>query len=305
MAMTEDVIEKLEKAGAAVAQALERALDIVQEGASIRKACQDLENVVLKQGAKPAFPVNISINEVAAHYTAPPTDDPLIPPRSVVKVDIGAHVDGYIADAAITIALDPEHLPLVKAAYDALKVALSTLKHGVSLRLVGAAVERCILANGYVPIRNLTGHKIERYNLHAGKSVPNVAVWSLARAEEGEIYAVEPFVTDGEGVVVEGGYGNIFRIISTRRTGYRELDEFLRALWKEYRSLPFASRWVYAKWGLRGLEKLEELVRKKRIYHYPVLVERSKGLVSQFEDTVIVTREGTKPLVGTLSIVKY
>ena len=299
-----DIIDKLLRAGEVVFDVLSRAVDIVEEGVEVAAICKELEEAIAKRGARPAFPVNVSINDVAAHYTAAPGDKMVIPPRSVVKIDVGAHVDGYIADSAVTVVLDRTFEPLARAAYEALRAAMKSLRHGIRLGAVGAIIEREIKLRGFKPISNLSGHKIERYDLHAGKSVPNVASFNLSRAVRGEVYAVEPFSTNGEGLVVEGGWSNIYRVVSTRRTGSRELDNLLSNIWSEFRGLPFASRWVAERWGYRALDLLRTLERKRRVYHYRVLVERGGGYVAQFEDTVIVQENGALPLVGVSKLVK-
>lgn len=302
--LDDDIVDKLLRAGEIVSEALSKAVDIVEDGVKVVVICRELEKVIVRKGARPAFPVNVSINDVAAHYTAAPRDDTVIPPHSVVKIDVGAHVDGYIADAALTIVLDKSFEPLAKAAYEALRAAMRSLRHGVRLSSVGAVIEREIKLRGFKPISNLSGHKIERYNLHAGKSVPNVASFDLSRAVRGEVYAIEPFSTNGEGLVVEGGCSNIYRIVSMRRTGSKELDNLLTNLWSEFRGLPFASRWVAEKWGNGALNLLKTLESKRRVYHYRVLIERGGGYVAQFEDTVIVQENGVLPIVGISELVK-
>jgi len=302
--MEEEAEEKLFKAGGAVASALKYALEAVNAGVNITELCEELESIIKREGAFPAFPANISVNEVAAHYTGIPGEETVIPEGGVIKVDLGAHIDGYIADGALTISLDKKYVPLLKAAYRALKAAQRALRHGIRLGQVGLVIEREIKSLGFNPISNLTGHKIERYNLHAGKSVPNVATVISRKASEGEVYAVEPFSTDGVGMVVEGRPGGIFRVVSTKRTKNDVLDNMLRDLWREYKSLPFAARWVFASRGSEGLNVLKELEARGRVYQYSVLVERTGGMVAQFEDTFIVRRNNATPLIGVLEIVK-
>jgi len=232
-----DIIDKLLRAGEVVFDVLSRAVDIVEEGVEVAAICKELEEAIAKKGARPAFPVNVSINDVAAHYTAAPGDKMVIPPRSVVKIDVGAHVDGYIADSAVTVVLDRTFEPLARAAYEALRAAMKSLRHGIRLGAVGAIIEREIKLRGFKPIS-------------------------------------------------------------------RELDNLLSNIWSEFRGLPFASRWVAERWGDRALDLLRTLERKRRVYHYRVLVERGGGYVAQFEDTVIVQENGALPLVGVSKLVK-
>jgi len=291
-------------AGRIERDALKLAIDVTQEGEEYIEIAERIENFIRSRGAEPAFPVNISVNEVAAHYTPRPGDTLKIPPGSIVKVDVGVHVEGYIADAAVTLFFDEKHRGLALAAWRGLEAALSTARDSVSLNLIGRRVFEAIRAAGFRPIENLTGHKIERYELHAGKSVPNVPAFEyrFVKMKAGEVYAIEPFATPGSGVVVDDEWSNIYRVVSTRRVKRsKELTGLLQGLWRKYRSLPFASRWVVEE-GLGDVEALEELVREGRLYHYPRLVERSRAMVSQYEDTVIIEKDGCRPTVGTLEL---
>ena len=300
-------IEEVDKwlaAGEAVRRALSKALDIVREGARLLKIAEELESEIRKEGAQPAFPANISINEVAAHYSPRVEDPSLVPESSIVKVDVGAHVDGCIADAAITVSLDKRHDPLVETAARALQVALAALKPGVKLCSVGQSVELTVKARGFKPIANLTGHLVQRYSLHGGKQVPNVYTESCDKAAAGEVYAVEPFVTNGAGYVVEGEEGAIYRLVSVKSTKTENLDQLLKYLWERYRGLPFSERWIHAEIGEGGLEDLARLVKLRRIYQYPVLIEARGGFVAQFEDTVILTRERIINTTRVLELMK-
>ncbi len=296
--------DKLLAAGRIEREALRLAIDIVQEGVEYIEIAGKIESFIRSRGAEPAFPVNISVNEVAAHYTPRPEDESRIPRGSIVKVDVGVHVDGYIADAAVTLYFDDKHRSLVEAAWKGLEAAVSTARDGVSLNEIGKRVFEAIRGLGFRPIENLTGHKIERYELHAGKSVPSVPSleYRFLKMHRGEVYAIEPFATNGAGYVVDEGFSNIYRVVSTRRVKKsKAMTQLLQELWKRYRSLPFASRWVVED-GIATIEELEALVGSGRVYHYPRLVEARRGLVAQFEDTVLVEEDACKPLVGTLEL---
>ncbi len=298
--------EEILKAGSIERDALKLALDITQEGVELLEIAERIEGFIRSRGAAPAFPVNISIDGVAAHYTPAPGDEKRIPPRSIVKVDVGVHVNGYIADAAVTVSFNPDYTGLVRAAWKGLEAAISTARDGVTLNTIGKNVYEAIKRLGYKPIENLMGHKIERYELHAGKSVPNVPAleYRFVKMRRGEVYAIEPFATDGAGYVVDQGYSNIYRVVSARRIKKEaELSKLLQELWRRFRGLPFASRWVLSEGIADDLSQLERLVKMGRVYHYPTLVEAKRGMVSQFEDTVVVVDDGCRPLAGTLSLV--
>ncbi|RLE64592.1 MAG: type II methionyl aminopeptidase [Thermoprotei archaeon] len=280
------------RAGEIAHRALKLALDLVEPEEPVLDLCQRIEEFILNNGGKPAFPVNVSINQVAAHYTATIDDDLLIPKKGIVKVDVGVQVDGYIADTAISIPLDSLQDDLVEAAYRALLAAINVTKPGESLSFIGATIEKTIKAFGLKPIRNLSGHKIDRYTLHAGKSIPNIrAGWGTVK--KGEVFAIEPFTTNGAGVVEEGVTVTIFRLRSVKRIRKRsDLNALVEKLWTRYRGLPFAKRWLLEFIPKEDIENtLYELSRHKLIDSYPILIEQGGGLVAQMEDTVILYDE--------------
>src|SRR5438094_7578611 len=181
---------------------------MVKPGVQALRICDELEQKMRDQGGKPAFPVNVGINEVAAHYTSPPGDTLSIPAASLVKVDFGVHVDGYVTDTSVTICLDPRFEPLAQAADEALQNAIRAFKPGVKLSEIGRIVQTTITRVGLRPISNLTGHKIERYTIHAGKSVPSVSAMGMngTKIEEGEVFDIETFVSLDK-VQDAGSYG--------------------------------------------------------------------------------------------------
>ena len=297
--------EEYLKAGQIAAQALKLAIDIVDEGTPLLDIAEKIEGFIRSKGVKPAFPVNLSINDVAAHYSPSIDDQQVVPRGSIVKVDLGVHVDGYIADTALTVFFDDRFRIHVKAALEALEEAIATIRAGIGVNDVAKVVSNKISSYGLRPIRNLTGHKIERYNLHAGKSVPNAPApeYFTSRILENEVYALEPFATDGSGFVIEKGGSNIYRVVSVKKIAKQEsLNEALEALWREFGGLPFSERWAIDR--LLDRNQLNELVRLKRVYHYPTLVEHSHGFVSQFEDTVIVLKDKALPLANTVELYK-
>jgi methionyl aminopeptidase len=174
-------VDSFKKSGEIVARLRKEIPGLVKYGKPAIQICDGLEQRIRDFGGKPAFPVNVGINDVAAHYTSPPGDTLTIPPASLVKVDFGVHIDGYVTDTSVTVCLDPRFEPLAQAADEALQNAIRAFKPGVRLSEIGRVVQTTITRFGLRPISNLTGHKIERYNIHAGKSVPNVSAMGMAR----------------------------------------------------------------------------------------------------------------------------
>ncbi len=294
-------LEMFSKSGQILAQVREfvKALPLQRKG--VLELCEEVEGKIRELGANPAFPCNVGINEVAAHYTSPWNDTSSIPEDSIVKVDFGVELDGFVTDSAITVSLNPAYDSLIVAAETALQEALAAVAPGRKLSEIGSIVERCIERYGFRPIRNLTGHKIDRYTIHAGKSVPNVSGIESGRFEVGEVYALEPFVTfkQAEGAVRDGDSAYIYRFVRSKGARSKEGAKLAEYVRKTYKTLPFASRWVYNSWHEGDANAaFEDLVERRCVVGYPVLVEASGHVVSQAEHTIMVTANGCRVLTG-------
>ncbi|HJT83276.1 MAG TPA: type II methionyl aminopeptidase [Nitrososphaeraceae archaeon] len=259
-------------------------------GKTLGEICEEIERDIRNRGGFPAFPVNVSLNEIAAHYTAEPNDQNVVKDGDVLKIDIGVHVEGYIADTAATISYNNDYHSLVKASENALNEGLKIAKHKSKSSDIGKAIENAIVKSGFLPIKNLSGHSLERYTIHAGKSIPNIQSLGSFMLESNQAYAIEPFVTlkKGIGVVYEGKIANIFAIISRKPTKDRELDNLLNEIWSRFNTLPFALRWLLDKYEEKDARLLlDSLKKKKNIHAYPILVEGKNMMVAQSEHTII------------------
>ena len=264
-------------------------------GKTVFEICEHVENEIKKRGAKCAFPVNTSINEVAAHYTAEPNDPLSIKDDDLVKIDLGAQINGHIADTAVTVCYNAEFDNMVQAAELSLSNAMSMMKVGVKSSDVGRTIEKTIKQMGFLPIANLSGHSLDQYTIHAGKSVPNI--WSIGSFtfNENQAFACEPFVTTGEGLgfVHEGKVKNIFSLSSRKKTKDKDADKMLDYIWQNFNLLPFALRWLTNEWEEKEARKLLEiLVKKKAVHAYPILVEGNGQRVTQAEHTFIPNETG-------------
>ncbi len=267
---------------------------IVSPGVSLLQIAEKIENMIFDSGCKPAFPCNISVDGVAAHYSPPPGDTSTLHRNFVAKIDFGVLLDGYIADTAVTVTDTAVGEMLKTAVEEALKAAVKTVSAGVKVSAVGAAVQNVLTRYGVKPIRNLTGHEIQRYNLHAGVSIPNIAAGDGAKLQEGHIYAIEPFATvaDGFGEVVEHRNATIFRL-GKPFTGQASTPEsnLLKTLSERFDGLPYSLRWL-TDLGHETISVHERLVKTGRVKAYPVLVERLNKPVAQAEHTVLVEKDG-------------
>lgn len=291
----DDVPDPLREAGRIARKAREKSLSIVREGVSLVELCNALEGLIIDEDAKPAFPCNICINDVAAHYTPTIGDRSIIFSKSLVKIDIGVCVDGYIADTAITISLDPSLQPMIEAVNTALLESVKIIRPGVQTSTIGGVIQRVITSRGFKPIRNLTGHEIARYTLHAGLSIPNVATAKSEKLQLGHVYAIEPFATtsDGGGEVVSSDIITIYRLnVDKLKLGRYDEEEkkLLEYIYDKFNSLPYTPRWID---DFDRFSKIhEKMVKTGRVYSYPVLVEKRGKPVAQAEHTVVVTGKG-------------
>ncbi len=293
--MDEEVVRKLRESGRILRETREELKGFVRENMPIIKVCEKAEELIKKKGAKPAFPCNVSINEIAAHYTSPPGDKRTIPENSLVKVDIGAHVDGYVTDTAVTVCFNHELRDMVETAEQALKKAIETIQPNMSTSKIGAVIEQAIKSRGYKPVSNLTGHQVGRYLVHAGSSLPNVAHISITKVRLGEAYAVEPFVTvqNAVGKVEESSEVTIFRFVKQKPLKNPYAKKLLAYIEENFRTLPFAERWlqdVVPQEHYR--EAFRELLVSKAVVGYPVFVEASGKPVAQAEHTVLIVEDG-------------
>jgi methionyl aminopeptidase len=288
-AATLETLEALMKAGYIASRVREKIREYVEVGRPVIEICDFVEDNIKKLGGIPAFPCNVDIDRVAAHYTSPSGDSTVITDGTLVKVDIGVHVEGYIADTAVTICFEPRHTTMVEAAEAGLEAAIKMVKAGAVASDIGVAIERAIKSRGYTPIRNLTGHRLSRYIVHAGQSIPNIGGTNGHRLQEGEVYAIEPFVVprNAAGQVIDGAPSNIYRFLKKRKVKSDASKKMLKLIQAQFRTLPFTSRWIPG-----GTEAFRELVEGKCVYSYPQLVERSGAPVAQAEHTVIVESDG-------------
>jgi methionyl aminopeptidase len=288
----EEALEKFRLSGKILRETREEMRKFVRENMPIIEVCEEAERLIHEKGGKPAFPCNVSINEVAAHYTSPPNDERRIPEKTTVKVDIGVHVDGYVTDTAFTACFNPECRSMADAAEHALKTAIDSVHSDMPVSKIGGIIEKAIKNRGFKPISNLTGHSVGRYLIHAGTSIPNVAQMSLTKLKAGEVYAIEPFVTLPEAVgrIEDGSETTIFRLVKAKSVKNPYAKELLKHIESNFRTLPFAERW------LKGIvpkeqyrEAFKELRASKALMGYPIFVEVSRKPVAQAEHTVLIT----------------
>jgi len=262
--------------------------NLIEEGRNILEIAEFIESKIFELGAKPAFPVNISVNEIAAHYTPEYNENYKLKKGDIVKIDIGAHINGYIADIAKTFCVNEKN-EMIEIAEKCLKEALKVVEVGNEISEVGNVVEEIVKETNYKVVRNLCGHKISKFDLHAKPSIPNYKNFLNGKFEENNAYAIEIFLTNGNGWVKESGYSNIFQFNKDVAVRNEIARKILKVAKEEYETLPFAKRWIVKKFGETIAEiAINELVDKNGLIKHPILLESGNGLVVQAEDTKIL-----------------
>ncbi len=292
----DDKMEECINAGKIAVQARDFAVSIAKKDMPLKELAEKIEDKIIELGGKPAFPVNLSINEVAAHDT--PSHDDSRKAHGLLKIDLGVHIDGFIADTAVSVDLENNETnqQLIAAAMAALESALQIVNKNASLSDMGSAIEDAIKAKEFVPIHNLSGHSIEQYDLHSGLTIPNYDTQQPKKLGDG-LFAIEPFATNGHGAIRDGKPSGIYvvkRIGAVRDSFAREVLAYIA---EEHISLPFCSRWIYKKFGSRGLLALRQIETAGIIYQYPQLIEKGAGIVAQAEHTVLI--QDNKVIVTT------
>ncbi len=260
---------------------------VVKKGVPLLEIAEKIESKIIELGGKPAFPCNLSINNIAAHYT-PGHDDTTLA-HGLIKLDFGVHIDGWIADTSLSYDLEgnPLNKKLIEAAEKALVKTQENFKEGVSLGHIGLLIEKEIKSYGFSPVINLSGHQIEQYNLHAGITVPNVEDNDNIKVKKG-LYAIEPFVTTGSGRIHDGKPSGIYQLKEERNVRSPIAREILGYIAEEYQTLPFCSRWLVKKFGTKALFGLKQLEDNGNLHHYSQLVEVEGSIVSQAENTILI-----------------
>jgi methionyl aminopeptidase len=262
----------------------------IKKGTPLLEIAEKIEKKIEELGGFPAFPVNLSINEQAAHYTPSHNDEKIA--QGLLKVDFGVQVDGWIADTAFSMDLENSELnqKLIQASKQALENAKQKLSPEITLSEIGKTIENTINSYGFKPIANLSGHSMEQFDLHAGISVPNINNNSNYKMGQG-LYAIEPFATNGNGSVHDGAKGNIYLWVEDRNVRSPFARQTLEFIKDNFGNLPFAGRWVIKELGSKGILGLRQLENEGILHHYPILTEEKGKMVSQKENTFIIEKD--------------
>ncbi|MEM4662507.1 MAG: type II methionyl aminopeptidase [Candidatus Diapherotrites archaeon] len=298
--MDKSIHAKYVTAGLILSKTKSFAKKLLVPGADLFECAEKIEEFIIKKGGKPAFPVNLSFNENAAHQTPDWNEKITLRKEDVLKVDIGVHIDGYIADCAFTINHSGKHADLIKAVESALQKAFELLPEDPTIGEIGSCIEKTIREKGFRPISNLTGHGLEQYVQHAQPVIPNTESKANIKLKDGKAYAIEPFASTGEGYVKESGKANIYRLDEPKPVRNSYARRILSFVVENYKTLPFAERWVIRELKMSEFETklgLRQLLREKVLVPYPVLHDVPGSYVAQAENSFIKTEKQIVPLV--------
>lgn len=287
------------KAGRIASECREWAREAIRPGVTIRHVLETVEGMIRERGGEPGFPAQSSRNSIAAHYCSSPEDEQAYAEGDCVKVDIGVHVEGYVADTAASVDLsrDRRWTPLIEAARAALAAAIATAGDSVPVGEVGAAIERTILAAGFQPVRNLTGHGLGRWKVHTPPQIPNYAERGGGSLRQGMIFAIEPFSSTGRGYIREAGKAEVFMLVRPP-TKAKGLDRDVLKAIESWRGLPIARRYFRHLDSDALEDTLTKLARQGSLVRYPPLVEEDGVMVAQYEHSLYLGPRGVEVLTA-------
>lgn len=285
--MEKQEIESIRKAGKIVVEVRKFAREFIKKDIPLLEIAEKIERKIIELGGKPAFPTNLGINEFTAHYTPNYNDETKA--NGLLKVDFGVEINGYTADNAFSIDLinSEQNKKLIKSSEEALANAIQAVRENKTLGEIGSEIQKSAEKYQFSPIKNLSGHGIEKYELHAGITIPNYDNKSSLVLKDG-IYAIEPFITIGQGLVYDGKPSGIYQLKGEAGIRDKNAREIYNYIIGEYKTLPFCSRWLVKKFGTRALLSLSLIEQTGAIHQFSQLIEKSKSPVAQTEHTIII-----------------
>jgi len=301
-----DIYNDIRQAAEAHRQVRKHVMEYIKPGLTMIEICERLEAasraLINENGLKAglAFPTGCSINHCAAHYTPNAGDPTVLQYDDVCKIDFGTHINGRIVDSAFTVAFNPKYDNLLKAVKDATNTGIR--EAGIDVRLcdVGEAIQEVMesyeveLGGKTYPvkaIRNLNGHSIGPYRIHAGKTVPIVKGGEATKMEENEFYAIETFGSTGKGFVRDdmetSHYMKNFDVghVPLRIPRARQL---LHVINENFGTLAFCRRWLDRLGQTKYIMALKSLGDAGIVDPYPPLCDIKGCYTAQYEHTILL-----------------
>ncbi len=292
---SESDVKNFIKAGEILTEVRKMVWKSIKPGTNILELAEKIESGILKKGGKPAFPVNVSIDDHTAHYTPTYDEKREIKENELVKIDIGVHINGYMADSGLTYCSQENNL--IEANNEVLEKVLEIIRPGIVVSDIGNLIESFMKGKGLGLIVNLTGHGIGVNDFHREPTIANIKKDNSYVLQENEVIAIEPFVCEGGGFVNESGIKEIFRHVQDKPIRSTDARQILTYIKSEFGEFPFAKRWLVKEFSpFKTSVALKQLEAVGAIESYPLLKEKSGKKVSQSEYTIIVK---DKPIVTT------
>jgi len=288
--LNKEELEELKKACKISAQALDYGKNLIKKCNNLLDVTKKTDEKIIRLGGKIAFPSQVSMNQIAAHFCPTKNNNPVFD-NQIVKLDVGAHINGFIGDNACTVDLSGENNELVKASREALNNAIKIIEPGITLGELGRTIQETIMNFGFSPVRNLSGHGLGKFEVHTKPTVPNYDNGDETEIKKGDIFAIEPFATNGHGIVIETSNPTVFSFVQKKPVRDMTTRQILKKI-ENYKGLPFAKWWIEEKFPLFRVNlALRQLENLGIIKGYPPLAERDNGLISQAENTILVDKK--------------
>lgn len=290
--MKESYKQNFIQAGALAREVRSFGKSLIQKGASYNDVLKKINQKILALGAIPAFPPQMALNEVAAHFLTEPDEDILFSDQ-LVKLDVGVCFNGAVGDCAVTVDLSGKYQHLIDAAESALLAAEKSIKVGLPIREIGKIIESTILSFGLQPVRNLCGHGLGLYRVHTAPLIPNYDDRSKGYVQPGMTFAIEPFATNGKGMIHEKGSSTLFSLLKEKPVSLPLASRLIEKM-KTFKALPFSLHDLLSDdvTLMEIKQVLNALVSYGIVGSYPPLVEESSGFVAQAENSVLVDAKG-------------
>ncbi|KAJ3384819.1 Methionine aminopeptidase 2 [Lobulomyces angularis] len=302
-----DQYDEVRRAAEVHRQVRHAAVQSIKPGMTMIEICELIENgtrnLIEAEGLERgiAFPTGCSLNHVAAHYTPNAGDKTVLNYGDVMKIDFGTHVNGRIIDSAFTLNFNPECDNLLAAVKDATNTGIRESGIDVRLQDIGGYIQEVMESYEVViggkthqvkPIRNLNGHSIGLYQIHAGKTVPIVQRAESGKMEEGEYYAIETFGSTGKGYVHEDGecshYMKNFEMGDKAIVRMPRAKQLLNTITKNFGTLAFCRRYLDRIGEQKYLLALKSLVDAGAVDPHPPLCDIKGSYTAQFEHTFVL-----------------
>ena len=280
------------EAGRLTAKVRDYGKKLIKENIKLIDVTENIEKFTLDNNINLAFPIQLSINEIAAHYAAFVNDDIIFKKNDLIKLDIGVCVNGAIGDSAVSVGIGNKWDKLISASEIALNEAIKIVKDGITLGEIGKTIEDAIRKTGFKPIRNLSGHGLNLFMVHNGINIPNYDTKESFKLKEGMVIAIEPFATTGDGLVKDGKDSDIFRLLTKKNVRDINARKLSNYIWEEKKTLPFSKRELLKKFSEYEVNiGLRNLINAGILHSYKHLIEKTNGIVSQTEHSVLIKKD--------------